>query len=257
MTDRPVMRHARHFLTLIAVFTVTGCASVPDEARSESDPWEPLNRTVFDVVTAVDDLTLKPLAKGYEKVIPRPVRRGVSNFMNNLDAPRSVINNFLQGKPAAGFSESARFLLNSTLGIGGLFDVATASGIEEKREDFGQTAAVWGVPNGPYVMLPFFGPHTLRDALMRPLDMASNPLYYYDNTSARDKIRVLRIIDLRAGLLAADKFLEDSKDPYITLRESYLQNREYQVYDGNPPDDDEFFDEFLDEEFYDEEPAVD
>ena len=152
------------------------CASVPAEQRTESDPWEPLNRTIYSATTAIDKVSLRPLAKGYEKVMPRPVRNGVSNFMDNLVTPASAVNNFLQGKPAYGFTELARFVLNSTLGIGGLFDVATAGELEARPEDFGQTAAVWGVPNGPYVMLPLLGPSTLRDALMRPLDIMSNPL---------------------------------------------------------------------------------
>ena len=162
--------------------------------------------------------------------------------------PRSSLNNFLQGKPAHGFSELGRFLFNSTLGIGGIFDVATASGMEEYPEDFGQTAAVWGMHDGPYVVLPILGPRTLRDAVFLPLDILADPLVHYENTSVRDKLYGIGIIDLRYRLLAAEKLLQDSKDPYLTVRESYLQNREYQVYDGEPPEDDEFFDEFLDEE---------
>jgi phospholipid-binding lipoprotein MlaA len=228
------------------------CASIPEEQRTESDPWEPLNRTLYGVNTAIDTVSLKPLAKGYDAILPRPVRNGVSHFMDNLVTPASAVNNFLQGKPAYGFTELARFVFNSTLGIGGLFDVATVGGLEARPEDFGQTAAVWGVPSGPYVMLPFLGPSTLRDALMRPLDILSNPLYHYEVTSVRDKLTVLRIIDLRYRLLAVDKLLEGSKDPYITLRESYLQNREYEVYDGYPPEDDAFLDEFLEDEYSEE-----
>lgn len=234
-------------------FVLGACASVPEEQRTESDPWEPMNRTLYSVNTTIDNVSLKPLAKGYQKVIPRLARTGVSNFMNNLVTPRSAVNNFLQGKPKHGFTELVRFVFNSTMGIGGLFDLATDAGLEAHVEDFGQTAAVWGMPSGPFVMLPLLGPHTLRDAVFRPLDLAAHPLHYYENTSVRDKLQVLRIIDLRARLLSADKFLDDSKDPYITLRESYLQNREYQVHDGNPPEDDEFFDEFMDEEFLEDE----
>lgn len=234
-------------------FVLGACASVPEEQRTESDPWEPMNRTLYSVNTTIDNVSLKPLAKGYQKVIPRLARTGVSNFMNNLVTPRSAVNNFLQGKPKHGFTELVRFVFNSTMGIGGLLDLATDAGLEAHVEDFGQTAAVWGMPSGPFVMLPLLGPHTLRDAVFRPLDLAAHPLRYYENTSVRDKLQVLRIIDLRARLLSADKFLDDSKDPYITLRESYLQNREYQVHDGNPPEDDEFFDEFMDQEFLEDE----
>lgn len=227
---------------------LSACANVPKEQRAENDPWEPLNRPIYSVNTAFDKVTLKPLAKGYQKILPGPIRTGVRNFMTNLVTPRSIINNFLQGKPAYGFSELGRFVFNSTLGIGGLFDVATAGGLERHREDFGQTAAVWGVPPGPYVMLPFLGPQTLRNAVLLPIDIASTPLYHYDNSSVRDKLYILRAIEVRERLFAVDRLLEDSKDHYITVRESYLQNREFEVYDGDPPEDDEFFDEFFDDE---------
>jgi phospholipid-binding lipoprotein MlaA len=238
-----------YILALAALtLAVSACTTIPADQKVEADPWEALNRSVFSFNTNVDKVTTKPLAKGYDKIVPGPVRKGVSNFFSNLTAPRSSLNNFLQGKPARGFSEFGRFLFNSTLGIGGLFDVATAGGIEERREDFGQTAAVWGIGDGPFVMLPMLGPQTLRDAILMPLDIFTTPLYHYDNTSARDKLYGLRLLDLRYRLLTADKFLDDSEDPYVTLRESYLQNREYEVYDGDPPIDDDFFDEFLDEE---------
>lgn len=207
-----------------------------------------MNRSLFSATRAIDRATTRPLAKGYRKIIPTPLRKGVSNFFRNLTTPRSIINNFLQGKPGRGFSETGRFLLNSTIGIGGLIDVATAGGLEEYREDFGQTAAVWGIPNGPFVMLPMLGPQTLRDAILLPVDIVVDPLYQYDNTSVRDKLYILRLIDLRYRLLSTDKFLQDSKDPYVTTRESYLQNREYEIYDGDPPIDDDYFDEFLDAE---------
>jgi phospholipid-binding lipoprotein MlaA len=226
----------------------SACSCIPPDARTESDPWEPLNRSLFNVNVAIDNVSTKPLAKGYRKIVPGPIRKGVSNFFNNLVAPRSAINNFLQGKPERGFSEMGRFVINSVIGIGGIVDIATASGIEEHREDFGQTAAVWGIPDGPYVMLPTLGPRTLRDAILTPLDIVVDPLYQYDDSAVRDKLYVLRLIDLRYQLFTAEKFLEDSKDRYVTTRESYLQNREYEVFDGDPPMDDDFFDEFLDED---------
>lgn len=238
---------AARIATLIMLAALGGCASVPADQRAESDPWEPMNRSIHSFNTAVDSVTLKPLAKGYEAIIPGPARTGVRNFFNNLMTPQSALFHFMQGKPGGGFTELARFAFNSTVGIGGLFDVATAGGLEVRSEDIGQVAAVWGVPAGPYVVLPFLGPHTLRDAILRPFAV-SYLLYSYDNTSVRDKLQVLRLIDLRARLLAAEKLLDDSKDPYITLRESYLQNREYEVYDGEPPEDDEFFDEFFEDD---------
>jgi len=209
-----------------------------------------MNRSIFSINTAIDNVTLKPIAKGYQFIVPLPARIGISNFYENLRTPGSAINNFLQGKPKRGFSEISRFLLNSTVGIGGLFDVAAKAGLEANTEDIGQTIAVWGVPSGPYVMLPFFGPSTLRDAVVFPIDFLTPLLYYYDNTSVRDKLQVLRIIDVRARLLTAEKLLDQSKDRYITLRESYLQNREYEIYDGYPPEDDDFLDELLEDESF-------
>ena len=227
---------------------LTACSSIPADARTESDPWETLNRSLYSMNVAIDKVSTKPLAKAYRKIMPGPVRTGISNFFSNLIAPRSAINHFLQGKPGRGVSELGRFVINSTIGIGGLIDIATPSGLEEHQEDFGQTAAVWGIPDGPYVMLPILGPRTLRDAILTPLDVVVDPLYQYNNSSVRDKVYILRLIHLRYLLLSAEKFLEDSKDRYVTIRESYLQNREYEVYDGDPPEDDDFFDEFLEED---------
>lgn len=232
----------------LLMIVMSGCATIPEEQRVESDPWESLNQPLFSVNQSLDKAITRPLAKGYDKVLPGPVRKVIRNFFTNLTTPRSAINNFLQGKPERGLSEVGRFLFNSTVGVGGLFNVASSAGVEEYREDFGQTAAVWGVPDGPYVMLPLLGPQTLRDALLSPVDIVGDPLYQYDNSSVRDKLYVLRLIELRHRLLSADKLLNESKDPYITLRESYLQNREYEVYDGDPPIDDDFFDEFLEED---------
>ncbi len=248
MHCRQLSRTATQIILALLVAGTSGCASIAPDQRVESDPWESINRTTFKVNRGFDNAVTKPIAKGYRAVLPLPVRKSVTNFSKNLMTPRSVINNFLQGKPENGLSELGRFLFNSTVGIGGLFDVASAAGVEEHPEGFGQTAAVWGVPNGPYVVLPFLGPKTLRDAVILPLDIAADPLYFYDNSSVRTKLYMLRLIDSRYRLLAADKLLDESKTPYVTLRESYLQNREYEIYDGDPPEDDDFFDDFLEED---------
>ena len=241
-------RHPLRLSALILAFAGSACTTVPTEQRTDSDPWEPLNRTIFSANTALDKVSTRPIAKGYRAAIPGPVRIGVSNFFRNLTTPRSAINNFLQGKPQRGLSEIGRFMFNSTLGAGGLVDIATIGGMNEYPEDFGQTLAVWGVPDGPYLMLPLLGPQTLRDAITMPVDMVADPLFQYEKGSLRENLYLLRLIDLRYRILPADKLMEDSKDPYLTLRESFLQNREYEIYDGDPPVDDEFFDEFLDED---------
>lgn len=248
---------ASGWLPVILAAFVAGCASTPtgDEGelppRAEYDPFEPLNRNLYAINDAVDRVTLKPIARGYKAVMPEFARRGVTNFSRNLFTPRSAVNNFLQGKLGPGFSDLGRFIVNSTFGIGGLIDVASAGGVPVYDEDFGQTLAVWGLPEGPYLFIPILGPNTLLDALSTPVDIASDPLYHYDNSSVRDKLYVLRLIDLRMRLLTAETLLEDSKDPYLTLRESYLQNRRFQVFDGNPPsteEEDDLFEEFFEEE---------
>lgn len=244
----------KRIVTLLAIVTLaSGCATVAEDQRVDYDPWEGLNRGTHAVNDTVDRATLKPLAKGYRKIVPEPVRNGVTNFSRNLFTPRSAINNFLQGKPKDGFSELARFVVNTTVGVGGIFDIATESGVEPKTEDFGQTAAVWGVPQGPYVVIPFLGPSTLRDAALIPLDVTADPLYHYDGKqSVRNSLYAIRLVNLRSRVLSIEELLQDSADPYVTIRESYLQNREFQIYDGDPPleDDDEFYDEFLEEEDY-------
>ena len=245
-------KHSLAAMLFSILLSIAACATnneiEGERVRSESDPWEPMNRGSYRFSDAVDRMTLKPIARGYRKVVPQFARRGVTNFSKNLFTPRSALNNFLQGKGKAGFSDIARFVMNSTIGIGGLFDVASAAGFEEYGENLAQTLAVWGLPDGPYVYIPLIGPRTLLDAVALPVDLLSDPLAHYDDTSVRDKVYVLRAIDLRARLLTAEKLVEDSQDPYITIRESYLQNRLYEVHDGDPPEDDDFYDEFLDEE---------
>jgi len=230
---------------------LAGCASAippaPKDQRTASDPWEPLNRRVDAFNRNVDKVTLKPLAKAYEAVLPSPLRRGINNFSKNLLTPMYIVNNLLQGKIKRSFSETGRFLANSTIGIGGLFDVGASLGLETYREDFGQTLAVWGVPNGPYVVLPIIGPATLRDATMMPLNFAADPLFYLDHDRTRRTIYLVRAVDLRAQFFTAESLIEDSFDRYLTVRESYLQNRQYLIFDGNPPEDDDFYDDFYDD----------
>ena len=254
----------RTAIAIASALLLGACAGTnvtPRDARSPADPWEPLNRTMYNVNDAVDRVTLRPVAKAYKAVLPSFARRGVTNFSQNLLVPRSIVNNLLQGKPAESATEFVRLLVNSTVGIGGLFDVASASGVPQHDETFRQTAAVWGLPKGPYVYIPILGPQTLTDALILPLDLVvTDPLWHYETTSVRDKLYVLRAINLRARLLTAEKLLADSKDPYITIRESFLQNRLYEIHDGNPPVDDDFYDDFYDEDFDDEfvdDPATD
>lgn len=236
---------------------VCGCASTAEQMAASRpvpyDPFERFNRGMFTANRTVDKYTLKPLAKGYKKVMPTPVRRGFANIFSNFTTPRSALNNFLQGKPGRGFNELGRFLFNTTLGLGGIFDVAGAGGMPRYDETFSQTLAVWGLPEGPYLVLPLFGPSSTLDAAALPVDFYTdvNP---YLRSSVKDKLYLFRTLDARARLLTAEDALVDkSTDPYITLRETYRQNREFQIYDGNPPREEEPVDKDLLDEYYDEE----
>ena len=241
---------------VLAALLVSACASNPDftPTSPEADPWEQLNRNIYQFNVTVDRYSLKPIAKGYKAVLPQFMRTGVSNLSNNLGQPQSALNNLLQGKPGRSISDLSRFLINSTVGIVGLIDWATMAGLERYDEDFGQTLAVWGVPDGPFVVIPILGPSTLRGAVALPVDIVTDAGYWIDSSSIRDKLYILRTIDLRHRLLTAERFLEDAKDPYLTLRESFLQNRQFEIHDGNPPEDDDFYEDFEDFEDFEDDP---
>lgn len=245
-------------LAALVCMLCNGCASTqadpdaPPPERSAADPWEPMNRFLYEGTSRIDKYTFRPLARGYEIIVPKFMRLGVTNFSDNLRSPLHIINHVLQGKIGDGFKQAGRFLMNSTFGIGGLTDVATVAGIEVKNEDFGQTLAVWGVPDGPYVFIPFMGPRTLRDAIAIPLIFLADPLYYYEDSSVRDKVYLLRAIDVRQRLLSREELIKDAYDPYIRIREAYLQHRRFEVHDGDPPEDEDLYEEFDDEFLEDE-----
>jgi phospholipid-binding lipoprotein MlaA len=237
----------------ITLLLISGCATTQgDSGGVDYDPLEPMNRKVHSFNMALDKVALRPLAKGYKKVVPSPIRRGITNFFSNLTTPRSALNNFLQGKPKQGFNELGRFLFNSTLGLGGLIDIASAGGMERYDENFAQTLSVWGVPDGPYIVLPLWGPNMVSDVFALPVDYYSDIWTYYDNSSVRSKVWGLRLVDLRHRLLSIDSMLDESSDPYVTVRESYMQNRDFRIYDGDPPEEEIYEDELFDEFFEDE-----
>lgn len=217
----------------VLVLLVSGCTTVPVGKPDPRDPWEKFNRSMFTFNDTLDRAIAKPVAKGYKKVTPQFVRTGVSNAITNLDTVSTIVNGLLQGKVRQAGRDSARFLLNSTLGLGGLFDPASAAGLELNEEDFGQTLGKWGVQSGPYLMLPFFGPSTVRDAIARLPDQYTYPVNYLEDDSTRLIIRGVDFIDLRAGLLDLDAQIERSYDKYAFIRNAWLQRREFQVRDGN------------------------
>lgn len=200
------------------------------------DPWEPFNRRVFAFNEFVDRYFLKPVAKGYQWVAPEPVEDGVSNVFANLGDINIALNNLLQAKFKHAAVDSGRFLLNSTVGLVGIFDVASRVGLAKHEEDFGQTLGYWGLDSGPYVVLPFLGPRTVRDGFGSIADGYADPVMYTESVSARNSLYGLRLISGRARLLEAERVV--SGDRYTFLRDAYLQRREFLVKDGEVEDDD-------------------
>jgi len=241
-------RALRATIVLFVAMLGAGCAATPGRTVMGEDRWEGFNRGVYKFNDTVDRATFKPAAKGYKKITPSWIRRGVGNFFANLESPITIVNQFLQGKGVTGLKDTGRFLLNTTLGVGGLFDVATPIGLEAHDEDFGQTLAVWGVGSGPYLHLPLFGPSTLRDAPSRAFDYFLDPLTHAEiHWEEEWGQRALDMVSTRAELLQLDPTLERTFDPYAFIRDAWLQRREFEIFDGNPPP------ETLDEELMEEE----
>jgi phospholipid-binding lipoprotein MlaA len=233
---------------LLSCLMVVGCASLPPGGKADPrDPWERFNRASFKMNDALDRAILRPTARTYVKVTPRFMRTGISNFFENLETVTTLINDTLQGKMSAAGHDTARFLLNTTLGLGGLFDPATAAGIDKNDEDFGQTLGKWGVSSGPYLMLPFMGPTTVRDGIARIPDTFTDPAHYLEDDSTRYLITAVEVLDLRAGLLDLDDELSQSFDRYAFVRNAWMQRREFKVRDGDV-EDEAFDEEMLDEE---------
>jgi phospholipid-binding lipoprotein MlaA len=218
-----------------------GCATGPN--TNPKDPLEPVNRSISKFNEVLDDNVLKPAAKGYRDATPQLVQTGVRNVFNNLSDIWSTVNNGLQLKGRDTAESLMRSVVNSVFGIYGIFDVATEIGLERHPEDFGQTLGAWGVPNGPYLVLPLFGPSTLRDAAGMPVDTSVDYVRNLEHIATRNSAMAVRIIDKRAGLLDAGNMLNQAAiDKYTFTRDAYLQYRRNQVYDGNPPDEDDLVD---------------
>jgi phospholipid-binding lipoprotein MlaA len=226
-------------LLAAACLTVFGCASLPPNSkRDPRDPWERMNRTTFKVNTALDHAIARPVARGYQKVVPSPVRTSVSNFMDNLFYPVTMANDLLQGKFKGFGQDTSRFLLNTTVGLGGLFDPATKVGLQKNEEDLGQTFGVWGIKPGPYFVIPILGPSDVRDGIGKVGDGFMSPLSYVKNNYIRYGVYGVYIVDVRYRLLPQDHLLDESYDPYSFLRNAYLQRRQYQVTDGKLSEED-------------------
>ncbi|MBA4741322.1 MAG: VacJ family lipoprotein [Azoarcus sp.] len=231
MTDNPKSRVVL-LLLACAVLLVSGCASRP---HNPDDPLEGYNRAMFSFNEGVDKAVLRPAAQAYEAVTPELVRTGVGNVFSNIGDVWVGVNNLLQGKVGDGMSDLMRFGINTVFGILGIFDVATEAGLPKHDEDLGQTLAVWGVGDGPYVVLPLLGPRTARDAVATPVDMKGGALIPIDHVRTRNSLIALRVVHGRSMLLGTDRTLEEQIDKYAFVRDAYLQQRRFKVHDGDPP----------------------
>lgn len=234
------------------IFLLLASFSAGVQASAERDPWEGVNRNVHEFNEVMDTYVARPVAKGYRFILPQFVRTGVGNFFSNLGEVPTTVNDLLQAKPGDALKSSGRFVINSTLGIAGLFDVASWMGIEEHSEDLGQTLAVWGVGSGPYVVLPFLGPSTLRDSLSIYPNYQLNPIEHAPLTDEETYgVIALDLVHRRHNLLDKESLV--SGDKYIFYREAYLQNRNYEIKDGAVEDRfDAGFDDFDDMDLEDD-----
>ncbi len=243
-------RSAKIFSTLKVTVLVTvlagmaGCATTSDE-RDPRDPWEGFNRGAFEFNRGLDKAIVRPIAKLYHYVTPNFLEQGIENFVTNLSYPVTIVNLLLQGKFEDFGVSLGRFALNSTFGLAGLVDVASEQGIPRHNEDFGQTFAVWGWENSPFLMLPVLGPSTLRDGVGRIPEFYTDGVSIASNEFDRFEPLVANILTLRVNLFDLDDDLNEAADPYLLVRDAYLQSREFQITDGETelPDYDEFLDE--------------
>lgn len=220
----------------------------PAQQAASYDPWETFNRRVHRFNNAVDRRVAKPLASAYVNVVPRPVRLGVGNFFNNLSQPVSAVNALLQGKPKQAGQSLGRFLLNSTLGIAGIFDPATAARIPNKSEDFGQTLGVWGWKKSRYIELPLFGPRTFRDIVGMAGDAPLSPIRQIEEDRMRVFLQGLQLVDLRAQLMSTDSFRVGAADDYALVRDAWMQRRQYQIQADTPREGEDALPDYLKDE---------
>ncbi len=229
-----LLQSTRTCLVLLMAVALAGCAATANPPNPR-DPFEGFNRTMFSFNDALDKAALKPAAEAYQRVLPTVVQTGVGNFFANLADVWTGANNLLQGKPKDAVQDVGRFMINSTLGLAGLFDVATPAGIQRHREeDFGQTLGKWGVPSGPYLVLPLLGSSTVRDTSVMPLDMKGDLWKYKYPVRWRHFGSGLRLIDQRSIVLDASNLIEEAAlDRYEFVRDAYLQRRQYKIDDGD------------------------
>jgi phospholipid-binding lipoprotein MlaA len=226
----------RWALAASAMVLMAGCATGPN--ANPADPLEPLNRQVARFNDTVDDAVLRPVATVYQKALPSPIRTGVNNFFSNLTDVWSFANSVAQLKLQDSAQTFMRVNVNTLFGLGGILDVASEMGIDRHYEDFGQTLGRWGMPSGPYLVLPLLGPSTVRDAAALIVDVNGDPVNYINDIPVRNSMYALRLVDIRSRLLRVSALLDDAAlDRYSFTRDAFLARRRNEVHDGNPPDD--------------------
>lgn len=249
--DNPIA--SKHFIRLaicaVSLVLVSACASQQTREQGDvMDPFEPANRAIYRFNEVADKYVARPVAKGYQFITPAVIRTGITNFFDNLLYPIDIANALLQGKFQQAGLDTSRLIINSTVGVLGFMDPATDVGLDKHDEDFGQTLGTWGVPQGPYFMVPFFGPRTLRSGIGTLADVYVSPQFWLFSSSVQTKVNILWLVHRRSTLIGIDEEVQRAFDRYAFVRDAYLQNREYLLHDGNPPEPD-FELEFDDEEF--------
>jgi len=234
-------RSTRLWTVVLLAGLLSACAQLPaNSQRSAADPWERMNRGTHQFNNSVDRAVLKPVATAYRDHVPEPIRTSVTNVLDNLGYPTTIANQFLQGKLKEGLQDTGRFLLNTTFGVAGIFDLASRAGLDKHDEDLGQTLGRWGMPSGPYLVIPLLGPSTVRDTPTRYVDSRTAADQLLD-----DEVRLFRkdaweygrpaisVLDTRAGLLQLDRLRDQAFDEYVFVRDAWMQRREYAVQDGD------------------------
>ncbi len=230
-----LLANLKRLVLLGLLAAMVGCASIPAGVeRSPHDPWESFNRSVFEFNEGLDAYVLKPVVTGYRFVLPEFMRDGIYNFFSNYSDIYTALQNLLQGKPGYAFSDLMRVVVNTTFGLGGLIDMATPGGLPKHKEDWGQTFGVWGIPSGPYVVLPFFGPSNVRDTFGTAADLESDYLFrLLPDVALRNSLTGLRVVNARNTYYEAGDLLDGAAlDKYSFVRDAYIQRRQYQINEG-------------------------
>jgi phospholipid-binding lipoprotein MlaA len=237
----------RPSLAALCLVLLAGCAVQPPAKPDPRDPWERMNRVTYKVNDKFDKAIARPVARAYRDRTPHLVQTAIRNVFDNVDTPVIMVNDLLQGQFKPLLNDTVRLLVNSTIGLGGLFDPATRAGLDKNQRDFGQTLGKWGVKPGPYLVLPFFGPCDVRDTAGKVADTFAAPRTYISNTYWNYGSYLLEKVDLRSRWLYYDRVLDSAYDPYAFLRNAYLQNRAFKVYGGRSPGEEQQEEELLNE----------